>query len=500
MIGLAVTALLALSPDEVKEIKLKNGMVWLVVERPQAPVFTGFVRVRVGGLDEEVGQTGLAHLFEHMAFKGTPMLGTKDFEKEKPLLEQIATVGDQIAVLERAGKPSTAERAKLAELSAKAKALTDENALAKLYQLNGGVGLNATTDKDVTSYFVSLPKNRLELWLTVEAQRLCSPVLRDFYTERDVVQEERRMSIESSPGGALYEELNQVAFTTSPYRWPVVGYTDDLQAMSMRAADAFHRKYYVPSNAVGALVGDVKAAEVQKLLEKTFGQIPAGQSPPAPVFAESPKRAARRSTVTFDASPRVFVAFHKPNAPHPDDYVFDLIEVVLSEGRTGRLHKRLVLKDRLAQSAGAFGAPGSRLPNLFAIAVTPMAGVSNEKIEAAIWEELEKLKTEAVTEQELEKAKNRLTLNVARSTESNSGLASTLSLYQTLFGDWRYVLDHSKVVAALTADDVKKVAATYFRREGSVTVDLRRDAPAPAPTEKTAPEKPADKPKSKGAP
>jgi len=473
MTGLLLLTL-ALAPEEVKELKLKNGMVWLIVERPQAPVFTGFVRVKVGGLDEEMGQTGLAHLFEHMAFKGTPMLGTKDFEKEKPLLDQIAAVGDQIAALERAGKPSTAEREKLAALNAKAKALTDENALAKLYQLNGGVGLNATTDKDVTSYFVSFPKNRLELWLTVEAQRLCSPVLRDFYTERDVVQEERRMSIEANPGGALYEELNQIAFVTSPYRWPTVGYTDDLQAMSLRAADAFHRKYYVPSNAVGALVGDVKLDEVKKLLEKTFGQIPSGPAPPAPVFAETPKRAVRRSSVTFDASPRLFVGFHKPNAPARDDYVFDLLEVVLGEGRTGRLHKRLVLKDRLAQSAGTFGAPGSRLPNLFIVAVTPLQGASIEKIEAAIWDELEKLKTEAVTEKELEKARNRLTVNVARATESNAGLAATLSLYQTLFGDWRYVIDHAKVVASLTADDVKKAAQTYFKRENSVTVDLHK--------------------------
>lgn len=474
MIGLLAALLLNVTEGEVQEIKLKNGMVWLIVERPQAPVFTGFVRVKVGGLDEEVGHTGLAHLFEHMAFKGTPMLGTKDFEKEKPLLDKIAAVGDKVGELERAGKPNAAEKAQLAELTQKAKALTDENALAKLYQLNGGVGLNATTDKDVTSYFVSLPKNRLELWLTIEAQRLVSPVLRDFYTERDVVQEERRMSIESNPGGALYEELNQIAFTTSPYRWPTVGYSEDLAAMSLKKADAFHRRYYVPANAVGALVGDVKLAEVKPLLEKTFGSLPNDPAPAAPTFSEPPSRAARRSTVTFDASPQVFIAFHKPPPPAKDDYVFDLLDVLLGEGRTSRLHKRLVLKDRLAQGVGTFGAPGSRLPNLFVVAVTPLEGKTIEAIEKAVWDELERLKTEPVSEAELEKVRNRVTASQARSMESNAGLASSLSLFQTIVGDWRYAIEQPKVVAKLTAEDVKVAAARYFVRENSVTVDLKK--------------------------
>lgn len=474
MIGLVAVAVLGLAEADVKEVKLKNGMVWLIVERPQAPVFSGFVRVKVGGLDEEVGHTGLAHLFEHMAFKGTPMLGTKDFEKEKPLLDKIAVIGDRIAELERAGKPTTTERAQLAELNAKAKALTDENALAKLYQLNGGVGLNATTDKDVTSYFVNLPKNRLELWMMVEAQRLSSPVLRDFYTERDVVQEERRMSIESNPGGALYEELNHVAFTMSPYRWPTVGYSEDLAAMSLKKADAFHRKYYVPANAVGTLVGDVKVSEVVPMLEKTFGAIPNAPPPPPPVYSEPPGRAIRRSTVIFDAQPRLFIAFHKPPAPEKDDYIFDFLDVLLGDGRTARLHKRLVLKDKLAQGVGTFGAPGSRLPNLFAIAVTPLEGKSIESIEKAVWEELERLKTEPVTAAELEKVRNRVAVSQARSMESNSGIASSLSLFQTILGNWRYVLEQPKVVASLTADDVKQAAQKYFVRENSVTVDLHK--------------------------
>lgn len=464
----------------VKEHRLSNGMLWLVVERHQAPVFTGFIRVRVGGADEEPGYTGLAHLFEHMAFKGTPMLGTRDFEAEKKLLAEIAKVGDAIAALQRAGNGTSAQAAelkkKLAQLARQHGELTDENALASLYTLNGASGLNATTDKDTTSYFVSLPRNRLQLWLTVEAQRLAAPVLRDFYTERDVVQEERRMSIDSNPGGAIYEELNQLAFVSSPYRWPTVGYTEDLQAMSLRKAQEFRDRYYAPGNAVGCLVGDVDFEALKPQLEKTFGAIPARPLPPAPVFAEPPSRSQRRSTVFFDARPRIFLAFRKPPPPAHDDFVFDVIDVLLGEGRTGRLHKRLVLKDRLVQGIGVFGAPGSRLPNLFAITAVPLEGVKNEDVEKAIWDELEKLKTEKVSATELQKVRNRVTADHARALDTNSGLASALTSNQVVIGDWRYVADHPAKIEAIEPFEISQTAKKYFVRENSVVVELARPA------------------------
>jgi predicted Zn-dependent peptidase len=437
-----------------------------------------------------MGTTGLAHLFEHMAFKGTPVLGTSDFEKEKALLEKIAAAGDALARLQRKGQADTEEaqklRAELATLTAAQNALTDENALITLYQLNGAVGLNATTDKDLTSYFVSLPKNRLRLWALVEASRLVSPVLRDFYTERDVVMEERRMRVDSQPGGALYEELVQAAFTTSPYRWPVVGYMGDLSSMTLEEATAFHRRYYVPANAVGCLVGDFTEKEALEVLEATFGAIPAAPAPGAPVFSEPPRRAARRSVVSFDASPQWALGFHKPSLPSRDDYVFDAIQVLV-QGRTGRFHKRLVLQDRLAQSVGAFGAPGSRLDNLFVVWVVPLGEGVLPRAEQAIWDELEKLKREKLPETELQKVRNRVSADHARSLNSNSGLAGSLSYFEAVAGDWRYVADHPKQIESITAEDVQRVARTYFVPENSVTVELRRPAKAPA----KAPEKEA---------
>lgn len=480
VVALLATSAAAQGPlqERVKEIKLANGMTWLVVQRAEAPVFTGFVRVRVGGADEQPGATGLAHLFEHMAFKGTPQLGAKAWAAEQPLLLELQRKGDSLAVLQRQGKAGTEEGKKLAAevaaLQKKHGPLFDENALARLYQVNGGVGLNATTDKDMTSYFVSLPKNRLELWLTVEAQRFAAPVLRDFYTERSVVQEERLRSIETNPAGAMYEELMQLAFVSSPYRWPTVGYQADLAAMTWAGAQAFFDTHYVASNAVGCVVGDVTVEALTPLLERTFGQLPLAARPAGPVFSEPPARAQRRSQLTFDAAPRLMLAFRKPAPPAREDVVFDVLQVLLGEGNTGRLQQRLVFKDRLAQGVGVFTGPGIRLDNLFIISVTPLAGVKPEQVEAAIQDELNKLVTERVPDLELQKVRNRVTADFARSIESNAGLASALSRAQTLIGDWRYVLEQPRIVEQIDAAEVQAVATKYFTKENSLVVTLVR--------------------------
>ncbi|MGV3620902.1 MAG: M16 family metallopeptidase [Archangium sp.] len=460
--------------DSVHEIALPNGMTWLVVERPDAPVFTGYVRVRVGGADEVSGQTGLAHLFEHMAFKGTPRLGAKDWAAEQVLLEKIEKLGDRLAELARQGKRDEGLSKELAALQKEHGALFDENALARLYQENGGVGLNATTDKDMTSYFVSLPKNRLELWLTVEAQRFAAPVLRDFYTERSVVQEERLRSIETNPSGAMYEELMQLAFVSSPYRWPTVGYAGDLAAMKQSEARVFFDRNYVASNAVGCIVGDVKVDEVKRLLEKTFATLPLAPRPAEPVFTEPTSRAQRRSQLTFDAAPRIYLAFHKPAPPAHDDAIFDVLDVLLSDGTTGRLQKRLVFDERLAQGVGVFSGPGIRLDNLFIIAVTPIAGVPFEKIEAAVMDELVKLAREGPSDRELQKVRNRVSADLARAIDSNAGLANSLSRAQTLLGTWRYVIELPKEIDGIASAEVKAAAAKYFVKENSVVVTMVR--------------------------
>lgn len=475
MIALTSLMVVLSAAPEVQQLTLDNGMTWLIVERHEAPVFTGFVRVRVGGADERPGITGLAHLFEHMAFKGTPRLGAKDWAAEQQLLPQIEEVGDELARADRSGRVSPEARKvladRLAALEKQHAALFDENALARLYQVNGGVGLNATTDKDVTSYFVSLPSNRVELWLTIEAQRFAAPVLRDFYTERSVVQEERLRSIETNPSGLVWEELMHTAFVTSPYRWPTVGYAGDLKTMELSEARAFFDRHYVASNAVGCIVGDVDAKTLKPLLERTFGSLPKRPRPASPQFTEPAFRAQRRSQLTFDAAPRIMLAFHKPAPPSREDAVFDVLRTVLTEGNGSRLQQRLVFKDKLAQGVGAYNAPpGVRFDNLLTISVVPLAGVKLETVEAAVWDELQRLTTELVSPAELEKVQRRISTDLLRSLDSNSGAAGALSRAQVLYDDWRYPFELPKVIESITAEELRQVAKKTFVKENSVVV------------------------------
>ena len=271
----AMAAILAMAPvpagaeldlrTMVVEHRLANGMKFLLVRRGAAPVFTAYLRVKAGGADEPPGKTGVAHLFEHLAFKGTSVVGSRDWDRERVLLLEIARAGDELGQPGMPAERVVSLKRRIAELSEKARGLEQENALTQLLSRNGASGLNAETDKDLTSFYMSLPSNRLELWALLEASRL-APVPRDFYAERSVVMEERRERVENEPLGVLLEELSAIAFTTSPYRWPVVGYPADLESLSMRDAMRFHQEHYAPANAVGALVGDLDLEATQALL------------------------------------------------------------------------------------------------------------------------------------------------------------------------------------------------------------------------------------------
>ncbi len=464
----------------VAEHRLANGMKFTLVRRPAAPVFTAYVRVKAGGADEVPGKTGLAHLFEHLAFKGTPVIGSRDWEKERPLHFEIAPLGEELHLLERQRPPDEKKIAdvmqKLAELSKQQRALVYEDAVMGLLARSGASDLNATTDKDMTSYFVSLPTNRLELWALVEASRLAAPVPRDFYAERDVVMEERRMRVESEPMGALFEELLTVSFTASPYRWPTVGFFSDLSSLTVEDAMRFHEAYYAPGNAVGAIVGDIDIEHTKQILDRTFGAIPARPLPRRLPAQEPPQTSQRRSTVFFSAEPQLVMSFHKPTVPELDDYVFDVIQIVLAEGRTSRLWRSLVQQKQVAVQAFATMAPGARFEHVFVVGATPMNGRPFAEVEAAIWAELERLKKEPISARELEMVRNKLEAHHAREISTNAGLASSLTFFEVVAGDWRYMADHRKRIAAITPEDVQRVARTYFVPENSTVVTLQRRA------------------------
>ncbi len=461
--------------DRVIEHRLANGLTILMVERHQTPVVSINITFGVGGVNEQVGQTGIAHLYEHMAFKGTRSVGTKDYGKEKPILDELYRLGTMLDQRQRdlakKGARATAEeqaevealQARVDELQTQAGQYVVGNEVALLYQRHGGVGLNASTGKDITRYTISLPANRLPLWAAIEADRMAYPVLREFYKERGVVMEERRLRNDDSPNGLLFETFTSAAFRAHPYGIPTIGWGSDILSLTPAETEAFFKTYYGPNNATIALVGDVNPKEVIALIENTFGKIPAAPQAPEIVTVEPEQRGERRVEVEFDAEPIVAIGYHKPSLGHPDDEVFDVIDEILSDGLTSRLQTKLVREKRLAASVGSdANYPGVGAPNLFILTATPLAPHTAAEVEAALYEELDRMKTEPVPAKELEKIVNNIDADLVRTLRSNSGLASQLALYQTVARDWRHVLKSRDRVAAVTPADIQRVATQYF--------------------------------------
>jgi len=478
LILLASLASAATLEDRVVEHRLANGLTLLLMERHQAPIVAVNLTYRVGGVYEHNGITGVAHLYEHMAFKGTRTIGVTDAEKEKPVLEELDRLAE--AIMAEKVKGPAADQTRLAalrkrftEVEAQAQQFVVPAELATLYQRNGGVGLNATTGKDVTRYFLSFPANRLPLWATVESDRMANGVLREFYKEKKVVLEERRQSTDNSSSGRLHEAFAAAAFLAHPYGQPVIGWPSDLEALSRTQTEAFFQTYYGPVNAVLAVVGDIKPKEVIALVENTFGRIPARPPAPPVLTEEPPYSGERRVEVEFSAEPQLLIGYHKPSASHPDDDVFDVLESLLSEGRTSRLYKRLVQEKQLALNISAFSDyPGAQYPNLFVISAAPRAPHTTTEIEQAVYEELDRLKREPVSPHELQKILNQVDAAQVRALRSNSGMASRLAYFQAISGDWRETFKRRDRIAKVTPDDIRRVAAQYFTKSNRVVATL----------------------------
>lgn len=464
--------------EKVTEFEYPNGLKLLVVDRPETPVVSAYITIGVGAVHETSETRGVAHLLEHMLFKGTKTLGTTDYSKEKLLLDQIEAAGSE---LDRLRLDPSADPGQLKELEEHLTALQAEHkqfvvkdVFSKLYGENGGVGYNAFTSKDLTTYLINLPSNKLELWAVIESDRMQNAVLREFYTERDVIREERRRSYETSPRGLVYETLIANAFTVHPYRDPIIGWHSDIANLSLAETREFLERYYAPVNTVIALVGDIRPEAAYALVERYFGHLPPGTPVPRVAAVEPEQKAEKRVRVKFDAEPQLSIAFHKPTLPHKDDYVFDLIDQVLGQGRTSRLYSSLVEEQRLATSVSVHGAPGYRYPNLFVVGAIPRHPHTSEEVEAAIYAELEKLKQELVSDAELRKARNRLVTDQLRYLKSNSGLARMLTSHQSLIGDWRYMVDYQTEIEKITADDIMTAARTYFVSTNRTVVQLER--------------------------
>ncbi len=473
---------LAQFEKRVTEFTLPNGLHFILLERHEAPVVSFHTYVDAGSVDDPCNRTGLAHMFEHMAFKGTETIGSKNYVEEKKALDAVERAYDQLES-ERAKADPDRLRILERELQAamdQAASYVDVNAYPRTIEENGGAGLNAETGEDSTNFFYSLPSNRIELWFLLESQRFLAPVFREFYKERDVVREERRMRVDSNPEGKLSEMLLATAFAAHPYRQPTAGWASDIGRLRVADARAFFDKYYVPANITIAIAGDVAPAASRRLAEKYFGRLPA-RPLPAPLGAVEPKQEGeKRVAVETPSQPFLALAWKRPDQHDKDDPVFDVVSEILSSGRTGLLYQELVRDRNIALSAAATATfPGGKYPNLFLIWVAPSSGHTVEENEKAVYGILDRLKEKEVDAQALARVKTKLRASLIRQLDNNPGMADQLTFYHVNYGDWRKMFTGLDDIDKVTAADVQRVVRQYFVESGrtvAFTVAPKGDA------------------------
>ncbi|HEY6168379.1 MAG TPA: pitrilysin family protein [Verrucomicrobiae bacterium] len=467
----------------VTEKTLSNGMHLLLVQRNDEPTVSGGWVAHVGSANERPGITGIAHLFEHMMFKGTPTIGTKDAKRDLQIIAEQERVRDEMRREEattrmawRRGEiddPFKLENKTLRykELEAQFKKLVDEqrallvkNEFSRIYDGEGGSSMNAFTSDDMTAYFIVVPANKLELWMWMESERLLRPVFREFYAERDVVFEERRMRTEATPTGRISESFQAMIWESHPYSWPTVGWPSDIPAISKPQADKFYELYYAPQNITLILVGDFKSEPATQLAEKYFGRIPRGPTDaPDVVTLEIKQVAEKRMYGEADANPDVDIVWHTVPFGHADSYPLRVLAQVLST-RTGRLYKGLVLGRGVATEA--YGQQVSqKWAGLFNAGGEAKDGHTPEEVEKAIYEEIEKLKTEDVPAQELQKVKNNFAASEYRRLAAGSHPILMQLVQNDGLGNWREINEGGAKLQAVTSADLKRVANKYFVKE-----------------------------------
>ena len=491
----------------VEEFTLENGMKFLLMPRTEQPnsVAAGWV-AKVGSVNERPGITGISHFFEHMMFKGTSTIGTRDPKQEAAIMEKQRAVHEQILNLVwteqyrrfRAGeiddpwKPAndTEELRKLREelraLMSEHSKLIVKNEFDSVYTKLGGSGMNAFTTNDLTVYFINVPSNKLELWAWMESDRLNDSVFREFYAERDVVHEERRLRTESTPTGIFQEQFDALFWQSSPYSWPVIGWPSDLNSYTREEADRYFNTYYRPNNLVGVIVGDFDPAALKPMIQSYFGRLERGeQAPPPVVTLEVPQTVEERLYAECDCQPQIEIRYHTVPFSHADSFALEMMAGILN-GRTGRLYKSLVEGKQIASNASAtaweLGAP-AKYAGYFAFNSEVKGEATPHQLEAAWYEELEKLQTRPVGERELQKVKNQVAANAFRRLQSNFSLLIQLGYFEGL-GGWKYINESPARLQAVTTADIQRVATQYFAPTNrNVAIYTRKQSSEPVDAE-----------------
>lgn len=453
--------------SQIHAFSLSNGMQWIVLPRHEAPVVSFHVYADVGSANESYGITGISHLLEHMAFKGTTSVGTSNYEEERIWLDRMDSL---YALIEREKNkilPDSSRikslRIRFEEAQQKAQEYVVSNEFIDLCMKEGDPEINAYTNADGTHYVNAFPSNRLEFWMAITSDRFLHPVFREFYKERDVVMEERRLRVETNPIGKLLEDFLAVAFKAHPYRHGTVGHMSVLRRIKRRDVAAYFHHYYCPSNLTVAIVGDVDPETVVHLAKLYFERIPSGPKPEPPRSEEPEQWGERRVQILAQSQPVLLIGYHRPGITHKDDLVFQAISNILGQGRSSRLYQKLVKELKIAIEVGSFnGWPGSKYPNVWAFYAIPAKDRTNQECLDAIHAEIEKLKKEPVTKDELTKFKRTTLKSLYDQMKNNSEMAQLLAFYQVVHGDWRKLFERIQKLDTLTPEEIQKVANTYF--------------------------------------
>jgi predicted Zn-dependent peptidase len=466
----------------VQEYVLPNGFRLLMIPKKGDPNIAAGWIAKVGSVNERPGITGLSHLFEHMMFKGTHIIGTKDIVNDLKLMAQMDAIKAEIRKEEqsqirllRLGQISNLQDPKnrtshhnkllqeLALVEKEAKDLLVPNEFDKIYTNAGASDMNAETSQDTTMYYVNVPANKLELWFWMESDRLINPVFREFYSERDVVHEERRTRTDSTPTGKFEEEFNTLFWTSSPYSWPVVGWPSDLDGLTREEALAYFSTNYAPNNISACLVGDFNPAQAKAFADRYFGRMKRSPQPPLPVRTREVEQMAEKRMIAFaETNPEVQILHHSVADGHADEPALLVLGALLN-GRTGRLHKSLVLDQKIANSASA-GQNGMKYEGFFEITGVAKPGSTPEAVEQALYKEIEKLQKEKVGDRELQKVKNQFAADNYRRLEVRFILMQQILLSDSNRG-WQSFNEDPKRIAAVTASDIQRVANGYFKPE-----------------------------------
>jgi predicted Zn-dependent peptidase len=476
---------------DVKEFTLKNGMLFLVVERHATPQVACHLSIRAGSALEDTGKTGIAHMLEHMMFKGTKNFGTMDLKKDLALQQQIEAAYQVVLAEEQKRNPDQAliqaKLQEMEELRLQVQKIYVPQAFSSQVGKNGAVRVNAFTSKDETQYIMSVPSDMLEQWFSIVSEQLFEPAWREFYVEKEVVQREWAFRYVNNPDGAAWLDLHATAYTAHPYRNPTIGWKSDMEKFSTKDAIAFHEAYYNPTNAVAVLVGDLTVEKAKQMAEIYFERYPQGKRAPEMVTSE-PRQEGPKKSIRYlkgARTPNVLIAFHASRMGSKDFDSLDALTMILSQGRSARMTQEIVNKG-LAQEAWAHN-PDNRYGGMLILGGSPNEPEENKKpnvtqqekqlaylracetLERILLAQVEKLKTELVMERELERIKKLNYRDFLDGLRSNEAVAGSLATKEVQVG-WRSLITYPDRIAKVMPEDIREVTAKYVREDNKTTV------------------------------